>query len=114
MHEVSVSLALLEQVASVVRRHGARAASKLTLRIGPLSGIDAALLRAAYGQARADTVAAEANLVIVHMPVRVLCLACAAQEDGTANRLACPACGSTDTRLIAGDEMLLESVELVF
>jgi hydrogenase nickel incorporation protein HypA/HybF len=116
MHELSISNAMLEQVALVVVRHGARGVSEITLRLGPLSGVEPALLRAAYMQSRIDTLAADAELVIVDAPVRILCRRCAAVSDITCRplRLMCGACGSEDTQLLGGDEMLLESIELTF
>lgn len=114
MHEVSVSAALLEQVATVMERHHAIGVRKIILRLGPLSGVEPALLRAAYAQARVGTVAAHARLVIVQSPVRVLCEDCGAEGKGMPNRLICPACGSPNARLLGGDEMLLETVDLVY
>ena len=116
MHELSISNAMLRQVALLVDRHGATGVSEITLRLGPLSGVEPALLRAAYMQSRADTPAAHADLVIVDAPVRILCRRCAAVGEVTGRplRLVCQACGNDDTRLLGGDEMLLESVELRF
>jgi hydrogenase nickel incorporation protein HypA/HybF len=114
MHELSISAALLEQVAAVIERHRATGVTNITLRLGPLSGVEPALLRAAYAQARVGTFAANAHLIVLDAPVRVLCDDCTAEGNGTPNRLVCPACGSANTRLLGGDEMLIEAVDLVF
>jgi hydrogenase nickel incorporation protein HypA/HybF len=116
MHELSISNAMLHQVALLVVQHGASGVSEITLRLGPLSGVEPELLRAAYLHSRAETVAAHADLVIVDVPIRILCQRCAAVGDARCRplRLACEACGSDDTRLLGGDEMLLESVQLTF
>ncbi|WP_020653158.1 hydrogenase maturation nickel metallochaperone HypA/HybF [Massilia niastensis] len=114
MHEVSICEALLAQVARLAVQHGATGVSTITLRLGPLSGVEPALLRTAYNQCRAGTCAQDADLVIVTVPVRITCQACAATGEATIERLACGTCGSADTRLVGGDEMLCESVDLVF
>lgn len=114
MHELSISAALLEQVGAVMQRHRANGVTKITLRLGPLSGIAPTLLQAAYVQTRVDTVFACTDLVIVEVPVRVFCHSCAAEGNVPLNRLLCPACGSANTQLLSGDEMLLETVDLVF
>jgi hydrogenase nickel incorporation protein HypA/HybF len=114
MHELSISNALLEQVACLVAQYGAAGVSVITLRLGPLSGVEPQLLQAAYMQSRIDTFAEDADLVIVTAGVRILCQKCAATGDATPNRLTCGTCGSSHTRLLSGDEMLLESVDLVF
>lgn len=112
MHELSVCKGLLEQVAQVASPHHPARVSSIHLQIGPLSGVDPALLESAFPVARAGTVAAEARLVIRTMPVRVLCTACNTESDATPNRLVCMQCGSQHTRLVGGDELLLERIEL--
>jgi hydrogenase nickel incorporation protein HypA/HybF len=113
MHELSVCQGLISQVQDIVRQHDARAVEKIIVRIGPLSGVEAALLQDAYSIARAGTVAAQAELVIEVMPVRVRCETCGAETGASVNRLLCGECGDYHTRLLSGDEMILASVELV-
>lgn len=114
MHELSIGRALLGQITAVMQQRNASIVTRATVRIGALSGVEPALLRTAYEQLRRDTVAAHAELVIVPVPVHVLCESCGAQSETTANRLVCPHCSSTRTIVTSGDEMLLESVDLVF
>lgn len=114
MHELSVCGALLDQVSGLAARHGASGVSLVSVRLGPLSGVEPALLRAAFVQARHGTLAAGAGLAIVEMPLRVACEACGAAGNAVAGRLDCASCGSRRTRLVSGDELLLDSVELVF
>lgn len=114
MHELAIGRALLDQVAVVAAQRRARAVTGITLQIGPLSGIEPALLRAAYEQLRIDTVAEHARLVITSMPVRIRCDACGTESNAAANRLVCARCGSAHTILLGGDEMLIESVDLIF
>lgn len=114
MHELSLGRALLEQIASVMAQQRAVAVTRVTVRIGSLSGVEPALLRAAYEQLRTETVAENAELVITAMPVRIRCAVCDAVNEAAPNLLLCPQCGGAQTALIGGDEMLLESVDLVF
>jgi hydrogenase nickel incorporation protein HypA/HybF len=112
MHELSVCNALLEQVERVARQHGASRVSSIVLRIGPLSGVEPDLLRRAYPLASAGTVAEDANLVIEHSDVVVLCGECGAESIVRPNRLLCEHCGDYRTRMISGDELILQRVEL--
>jgi hydrogenase nickel incorporation protein HypA/HybF len=112
MHELSVCQSLLDQVQGIARDHGATRVERILLQIGPLSGVEAALLRNAYPLAAAGTLAEDAILDIEPAAVRVHCTQCGADSDATPNRLLCAACGSHQTRLVSGDELLLARVEL--
>jgi len=112
MHELSICQSLIDQVEGIAQEHGATQVERILLRIGPLSGVEPALLRNAYPLAAAGTVAESAELVIEPAPVRVRCDDCGAESDATPNRLLCGVCGGWHTRLISGDEMLLASLEL--
>lgn len=112
MHELSVCQALVRQLKDIAQREDAARITKVVVQIGPLSGVEAQLLRQAYPIASAGTVAATAELVLESLPIRVRCEACGAESDATANRLLCGVCGDYHTQMLSGDEMLLAQVEL--
>ena len=112
MHELSVCQALMEQVAAVAAREAARRVTAVTLRIGPLSGVEPQLLAEAFPLAAAGGVAEGAQLHIETLPVRVRCSRCGAESEVAVNRLLCARCGDYRTRLLSGDELLLASLEL--
>ena len=114
MHELSIGRAMLEQATSIMLQHRARAVTAITLQIGPLSGVEPALLNTAYEQHRIDTVAESADLIVHAMPVRIWCESCQSSHDVIPGRLVCPRCGNMRATLIGGDEMLLEAVDLTF
>ena len=113
MHELSVCQSMLNQVAAIAAERQALGVASITVRIGLLSGIEPDLLQHAFPIARAGTVAADAQLIIERLPIRVRCEQCGAETDATPNRLLCGACGDWHTRLISGDELILASVELL-
>ena len=86
--------------------------SSLFIKVGPLSGVEPELLRHAYPLAAIGTVAENAELIIESGDVIVSCTQCGAESVVKPNRLLCKACGDFRTRLISGDEMTLERVEL--
>jgi hydrogenase nickel incorporation protein HypA/HybF len=113
MHELSICRALIGEIEALADRHQARGVAQVRLRVGPLAGVEPALLRSAFPAAAAGTRAAGAVLVIDAAPLRVACDACAAHSDARPNLLSCAVCGDWRTRLVSGDELMLESVELV-
>ncbi|MFP5506673.1 MAG: hydrogenase maturation nickel metallochaperone HypA [Gammaproteobacteria bacterium] len=112
MHELSVCQALVRELDALGRREQARRITRVVVRIGPLSGVEPQLLRQAYPLASAGTVAADAELILENLPVRVHCDSCGAESEAAVNRLVCGVCGDYRTRLLSGDEMLLAHVEI--
>lgn len=112
MHELAVCQALIEQVERVARDNAAHRILSITVSVGPLSGIEAKLLEHAYPLAAAGTVAEEAKLVVVTVPVRVRCRTCKAETEAASNRLLCGSCNDWHVDVIAGEEMLLQRVEI--
>ena len=113
MHELAVCQALIDQVEQIAREQRAQQVLSIHLGIGPLSGVEARLLQQAFFIARAGGVAAEAELVIDSLPVQVSCDQCGQTTDALPARLLCGACGNWRTRLVSGDELQLQHVELI-
>lgn len=111
MHELSVCLALIEQVERIARENDASSVSRIILRIGPLSGVEAGLVRHAWPLACAGTIAAQAELDIVDTDVRIRCTQCDTESRVPANRLLCSNCGDFRTKVISGDDLVLERIE---
>ena len=112
MHELSVCLSLLEQVGSIAAQKASTRVTRIELRVGPLSGVEADLLRNAWPLASAGTIAVDAELVIEEAGVVVRCSVCDAETEARPNRLVCGECGDFRTNLVSGDEMILQRVEL--
>lgn len=112
MHELSVCVALVAEVERIARERGATEVTRIQLQIGPLSGIETPLLERAWPLAAAGSVAADAELRIGSTGIRVRCTTCGEESDATPNRLLCGACGDFRTRIVSGDELLLERLEL--
>ena len=112
MHELSVCTALMEQVERIAREHQAGRVERIVLQVGPLSGVEAPLLKRAWPLASIGTLAEDAELVIKIATVKVKCTQCDAVSEVAPNRLLCAACGDFRTRLVSGDEMLLANMVL--
>lgn len=113
MHELSVCLSLLEEVKRVAAENNADGVARIVVTIGPLSGVEAPLLRNAFPLAVAGTLAEDADLEIETAEIIVRCTACSAETQAKVNRLLCGECGDYRTNLVSGDEMILKQVELI-
>jgi hydrogenase nickel incorporation protein HypA/HybF len=112
MHELSICQALIEQVERVARDNGARRVISIVVSVGPLSGVEPKLLEHAYPLAAAGTVAESASLVVETVPVRVRCRTCRAETTASPNRLVCGDCNDWQVDVTAGEELLLQRVEI--
>jgi len=112
MHELSVCQALLDQVRKTAYTHNAGSVGLITVRIGPLSGVEPNLLEQAFSIARNGPMTASATLVIETMPVSIRCRDCGNENEVRPNRLLCSQCASYRVDLTSGDELLLARVEL--
>jgi len=112
MHELSICQSLVDQLIEIGTREAADRIHCVRLRIGPLSGVVPELLAHAFPVAAAGTLAEGAELLTEPAPVRVRCTRCGAETPATPSCLLCGACGDFRTRLVAGDDLLLASVEL--
>ena len=112
MHELSVCLSLLEQVQAVAEERDAVQVTRIELRVGPLSGVESALLRSAWPMAAAGSIAVDADFVVEETGIVVRCSSCNAETDAQPNRLVCGECGDFRTSVVSGDEMILQRVEL--
>ena len=112
MHELAICQSLMDQVESIAAERNARCVTSIVVGMGPLSGVEAQLLKNAYPVASAGTIAEDAELIIEYLPIRVKCSQCDSESDALPNKLVCKQCGDWRTTLVSGDELLLMSVEL--
>jgi hydrogenase nickel incorporation protein HypA/HybF len=113
MHELSICRALVRDVQALAFERNAKRVSRIHLRVGPLSGIEPALLLHAFPSASTGSLLEGATLQVDEAPVLLVCESCAAFSTARANDLRCGACGDWHTRLAGGDELMIESVELI-
>jgi len=113
VHELAICQALLSQVLAVAASRSAGHIGRITLRIGPLAGVEPRLLVTAFPLVAAGTPAEGAILEIENAPVQVRCQVCGSTSDARPNRLLCGTCGAWRVVLLTGDEMLLARVELL-
>jgi hydrogenase nickel incorporation protein HypA/HybF len=110
MHEYSLVQALLNRVDAEARAHHATAVHRVTVRIGPLAGVERELFATAYEHCRPGTLCRDAELVIQDQAAQWQCEVCGAPI-AAGDVLVCAACGMPAS-LAGGDELLLERIEL--
>lgn len=112
MHELAVCQELIAQVEVIAQQHHAKSINSVTLKIGPLAGVEGDLLKQAFPIACAGTVAEGAKLITKFADVVVYCDHCKKKSTVPVNKLLCSFCGDWKTKLISGDELLLLSIDM--
>jgi hydrogenase nickel incorporation protein HypA/HybF len=110
MHEYSIVQALLARIDAESRARGARSVRRIRVRVGELSGIEPELLASAYELCREHTICTAADLEIEPVVARWSCSRCG-RPIAQGGLLQCAACGAP-ARLVQGDEIILEQIEM--
>jgi hydrogenase nickel incorporation protein HypA/HybF len=113
MHEVSIAGGLLSAAEKECRRQGYSSIQQITVRIGKASGVMPEALLFAFEAMKQETIAHEALLTIVEVPVSGHCAACNADfvAEGTFV-LCCPHCNGTSFRVQSGRELEIAEMEV--
>ena len=109
MHELSIA----ESVVSIARRHaGGWRVYRVELKVGHLRQVVPSALQFAFELLSSGTELEGAELLIEEVPPRGRCRACGADTTMSGFPLQCGTCGALNLTLLAGEELLLESLEL--
>ncbi|MHC4446358.1 MAG: hydrogenase maturation nickel metallochaperone HypA/HybF [Planctomycetota bacterium] len=111
MHETTVILALLEQVASFVP-DGA-VLTEVRIEVGQLEHLDEDLMQAAWSAMTEGSDMARVEMHIGRAPLRVRCRGCQHEyEPQETVLLHCPQCGGARPEILQGSGVLLRSIEV--
>ncbi|WP_328476818.1 hydrogenase maturation nickel metallochaperone HypA [Streptomyces sp. NBC_00377] len=113
MHEMSVALAVVDQVAEAAERAGeVTAVRSVRLQVGELAGVVPDALAFSFELACAGTLLEGAELITEQVPGQARCTPCAHEwAVGMPPRLTCPVCDGTNTELLAGRELRITAVQ---
>jgi hydrogenase nickel incorporation protein HypA/HybF len=110
MHEYSIVQAMFDQIEAQARERHAVAVRRVVVRIGVAAGVDVPLLKTAYDTFRVRTICDSAPLDVEEIGERWTCPA-GHGDIPSGHRLTCDVC-ARPARLAAGDEIVLERLEL--
>jgi hydrogenase nickel incorporation protein HypA/HybF len=112
VHELTVTQSILE----ITQRHAAAAGAKrvtdIYLVIGRLSSIIDHSVQFYWDMISEGTLAEGAKLHFRYVPTKMLCQECKLNYAPDGTDLACPDCGSTKVRIVAGKEFFVEAIEV--
>ncbi|MFJ1705630.1 hydrogenase maturation nickel metallochaperone HypA [Kitasatospora sp. NPDC088346] len=112
MHEMSIALAIVDQVTARAEARAGSTAERVRLRVGELAGVVPQALQFGFDLVCEGTPLAGAELQIDPVPALAECGPCGTGwSPGMPPDLVCPTCGSGDgTELVAGRELQITAV----
>lgn len=110
MHEMSLASSLLDQVLDVARRHGALEVETVSLVCGKQRMVVPEAMEAAFLAVTRGTIAEGARLEMREEAIRARCRLCLHEFEAEIDCYLCPRCHQADVDLIAGADIILETV----
>ncbi len=113
MHEYSLVRSLLTQVRAVMKDESVAEVAEVSVSIGPLSGVEPALVQAAFDRLRATIGLGGTTLTISETALQAKCCDCGLDFDVQQFVFQCPSCCSCAVRVTGGDEFRLLNLTVV-
>jgi hydrogenase nickel incorporation protein HypA/HybF len=109
MHELSIAASIV----AIAGRHAAgRRVTKVTVKVGHLRQVVPSALAFSFEVVAQGTPVEGAALEIEAVPATGVCRRCGVESHLAAFPLQCQACGAFDLQIVAGEELVVEALEL--
>ncbi len=112
MHELSLIANLFDIMEEKAEEKNAKKITFVKLQVGLHAGAVPELLKSAFDIYKKDTIAAEAEIEIETVPLRIHCRECGHTMETEDLVFSCSQCGSNQIETIAGTDMILQKMEL--
>jgi hydrogenase nickel incorporation protein HypA/HybF len=110
MHELSIALALLDQLEALAAERGIARFERIELAAGVRRGIVPEALELAFREAARGGPAAEAELELTIVPAWARCRGCGHAFAPAIDDYLCARCGQADVEMLSGDDIVLSRV----
>lgn len=112
MHELAVTQSILKIALDHAEKAHANRVTDLNIVMGELSSMVDDSIQFYWDIIAKDTIAENAVLHFRRVPVEFQCLSCSGKYHPTDGEMICPTCGGAGAKIIAGEEFLLESIDV--
>lgn len=112
MHELGLMTGVMSSVQQAASQAGAVRVTDVNLVVGEMTEALEDALFFAFEALREGTICEDAALHITMVKPRSQCLECGTEYEHDRFHMLCPECGSFATRLLAGREMQIDSIEV--
>lgn len=112
MHELGIMTGVMDAVQEAATNAGADKVLKVSLSVGVMTEAIEDALEFAFEALSEGTMCEGAELQITMVQPRSVCLDCGTEFEHDRFHMLCPNCGGFATKLIAGREMQIDSVDV--
>jgi len=112
MHEMSLSVSLVDMVARRAMAEGARQVRRVDVQVGALGHVEPEALAFCLQSAARGTALEGARFEITVPPGQAWCFACSREVPLESRAAPCPGCGGHDLRIAQGDELKVTTMEI--
>ena len=113
MHEVAVIEEIVESVREEIKKYPGAKVESVSLRIGKLRQFVPEIMKFCYDVAGKGTELEGSTLLLTEIPVQIFCRRCEMTTELDEYDFHCPDCQSVDIQVIAGNELILDSIKLI-
>ena len=112
MHELSIAKNIVEIIKETVEEKDLSSIEKVILKVGELSGVVPDSLQFSLEAISSGTELESARYEMMRIPFTIKCKVCSNESDNELGIVKCPVCGSKDTEVISGNELLISEIIL--
>ena len=112
MHELAVTQSILKIALQHADKANAKRVTDLNIVMGELSKMVDDSIQFYWEIIAKDTIAEKATLHFRRVPAEFQCLSCSEKYHPSDGEYVCPKCSSASIKIIAGEEFLLESIDV--
>jgi len=112
MHELAVTQSILKIALQHAEKANARRVTDLNIVMGELSKMVDDSIQFYWDIIAKDTIAEKATLHFRRVPAEFQCLSCSEKYNPSDEEFICPKCASARVKIVAGEEFLLESIDV--
>jgi len=113
MHELSIAQNIVEIIQEHVPISGLPLVKNVKLKIGELAGVVPDSLEFCFDVITEQTPMRNAVLVVEHVPFVIECRKCGRVSTNDVGTFLCLACGSDETRMVSGNELMVMAIEVL-
>jgi hydrogenase nickel incorporation protein HypA/HybF len=113
MHEMSLAVSMIEQLAEVLQKEGGLSrVESINLEIGAMSGVEKEAFEFVFPFAAEGTVAEGAVLIFEEVLLELRCNSCGRLHVSEDPLMMCPDCASVDVTVLRGEDFKIKTMEV--